>query len=172
MILQFPAAAPAAEQSHSNAYENLLKFFDVCTTPRQCSFYLDAAERCGRLKTITESELFTLRRIGRQKRLDLANPAPRKVEATAPGVYPYHPELGEQEPEDTQMRASILYDGRHYSVDTPLDLKGRGIVLDEQARWHRGTREDLEHWKSYIVTKLAFSKLKEQYIISMKCYLD
>ena len=83
MMLQFPAAAVRhpAEAQHSNAYNNLIQFFNICTTPKECSFYLDAAETCGKNGFVTESELLTLRRIGRQKRLDLAQPEEPKKEA-------------------------------------------------------------------------------------------
>ena len=76
MMIQFPSAAVrhSAEEQHSNAYYNLLKFFDLCTTPRECSFYLEAAETSSSMGYLTESELLTLRRIGRQKRLTLAQP--------------------------------------------------------------------------------------------------
>ena len=175
MILQFPAARVQrpAEEQHSNAYSNLLKFFDACGTARECSFYLEAAETCGKNGYLTESELLTLRRIGRQKRLSLAQPPePKKETASAPGVYVYTPEMHEQEPDGIEMRATLSHYGKHYHVYTPLELHGRGITKDDPPRWCDGTREARENWQCYTVTTRAFEKLKTQYKISMKSYLD
>lgn len=87
-----------------------------------------------------------------------------------PGVKVYHPELGERKPA-VKMRASLSWYGTHYFIDTPIELKGRGIV-QEDAHWCEGTQEAREGWKTYRVTKKAFEKLKEQYPISMECHLD
>ena len=176
MMIQFPAAAvrQSAESQHSNAYNNLIQFFNICTTPKECSFYLDAAETCGKNGFVTESELLTLRRIGRQKRLDLAQPEePKKETASAPGVYVYTPEMNEAEPDGIEMRATLSHYGKHYHIDTPLELHGRGITKDDDPpRWREGTREARENWQCYTVTTRAFEKLKTQYKISMKSYLD
>ena len=86
------------------------------------------------------------------------------------GVHSYYPELGERKPE-VKMEASLGYYGAHYYVDTPLDLKGRGITpLD--ASWVPGCQKEVEGWKSYRVTKKAFEKLKAQYPIAMERLLD
>ena len=176
MMIQFPAAAvrQPVEAQHSNAYNNLLKFFEICTAPRECSFYLEAAETSFSMGYLTESELLTLRRVGRQKRLDLAQPdEPKKETADAPGVYVYTPEMNEAEPDGIQMRATLSHYGKHYHIDTPLELHGRGITKDDDPpRWREGTREARENWQCYTVTTRAFEKLKTQYKISMKSYLD
>ncbi len=58
------------------------------------------------------------------------------LEDHCPGVTVYYPELGDRKPE-VKMEASLGHYGTHYYVDTPLDLKGRGIVkLD--ASWVPG----------------------------------
>ena len=69
------------------------------------------------------------------------------------------------------MEASPSYYGGHYFIDTPLELKGRGITPVD-AHWVDGCKKQLENWKCYRVTKRAFEKLKEQYSISMECCLD
>jgi len=92
------------------------------------------------------------------------------LEDHRPGVTVYYPELGDRRPE-VKMEASLGYYGTHYYVDTPLDLKGRGIVkLD--ASWVPGCQKDVEGWKSYRVTKKAFAKLQAQYPIAMEAVLD
>lgn len=87
-----------------------------------------------------------------------------------PGVYSFTPELGENEP-DAVIKARLGYYGTHYFIDTPLTLAGRGIT-ERPAVWCKGCREDVEQWKSYIVTKRAFEKLSKEYSISMVRYLD
>lgn len=87
-----------------------------------------------------------------------------------PGVHAYWPELGEREPE-VQMEARLGHYGTHYFVDTPLELKGRGIT-ERSPSWYPGSRKQLEGWRSYQVTRRAFEKLKERYPISMERLLD
>ena len=43
------------------------------------------------------------------------------------GLHCYTPEMGQRKPE-VKMEASLSYYGKHYFVDTPLELKGRGIT--------------------------------------------
>ncbi len=92
------------------------------------------------------------------------------LEDHRPGVTVYYPELGDRKPE-VKMEASLGHYGTHYYVDTPLDLKGRGIVRVGTS-WVPGCQKDVEGWKSYRVTLKAFEKLKKQYPISMECLLD
>ena len=155
-----------------SVYADLIKLFDLSKTPQECSSCLEAAKVCHENGGITEAELAELVRIGRQKRLDLARPEPKKTAATAPGVYTYTPEMGESEPEAIQMTASLSYYGKHYHIDTPLELKGRGITKNDPPHWCEGTRKARENWQSYTVTKRAFEKLKTQYVIGMECRLD
>lgn len=93
------------------------------------------------------------------------------VKAVTPGVFRYTPEMGQQKPEGCQMEARLSYNGKHYFVDTPLQLKGRGIT-ETTPVWCKGSRKQLENWKSYRVTPKAFEKLKSLYPISMECFLD
>lgn len=150
-ILQFPT-------KENNAYRNLIQFFEVCDTVKSCNFYLESAEVCYKEGYITEKELYTLRRIGRTKRAQLATPEKPAAKVTAPGVYSYTPEIGEKKP-NCQIEASLSYYGKHYHLYTALELKGRGISRAETGR---------EGLNCYTATKKAFEKLKEVYTISYK----
>lgn len=86
------------------------------------------------------------------------------------GLHCYTTEMGERKPE-VKMEASLSYYGKHYFVDTPLELKGRGIT-EIEAHWVDGCQKQIENWRTYRVTKAAFEKLKAQYPISMECLLD
>lgn len=66
-IIQFPT-----KQTISNGYKNLVSLFNMCSSKEGCDFYLSTAEDLFNTGKITESELYTLRRIGRQKRLKFA----------------------------------------------------------------------------------------------------
>ena len=86
------------------------------------------------------------------------------------GVHSFYPELGERKPE-VKMEARLGHYGTHYYVDTPLDLKGRGITpLD--ASWVPGCQKEVEGWKSYRVTPKAFERLQAEYPIEMERLLD
>ncbi len=86
------------------------------------------------------------------------------------GLHCYTPEMGERKP-DVKMEATLSIYGKHYYVDTPIELKGRGITEIDPC-WHEGCKKQIEGWRSYRVTIEAFEKLKEQYPISMECLLD
>lgn len=162
---------PTNRIEHTNGYKNLSGLFKICSSVEACNFYLDTIETLCIDGHITEQEAIALRRIGRQKRLDLTAPILQIAKkATAPGKYTYTPELDEQKP-DCQIEASLSYYGTHYFLDTPLDLKGRGITQLE-AHWVNGCTKQIKGWKRYQVTKKAFEKLKTQYTISMECLLD
>lgn len=155
----------------TNGYKNLKALFEICDSLESCNFFLEANEQLFEKGNITESELYTLRRIGRQKRQELAAPKAEPIKAEAPGNYCYTPEMGQQKPEGCQMEAGLCYYGKHYWVNTPLELKGRGIT-ENSPNWAKGSKKDLEGWRSYTVTIRAFEKLKEKYSISMECHLD
>lgn len=166
-IIQFPI-------KESNGYKNLSALFAICDTVESCNFYLESVEYLFNNGDITQNELYTLRRIGRQKRLDLAAPAKKEPEkAEKAGTYRYTPEMGESKPE-CQMEARRAYYGKHYFIDTPLTLKGRGITfiktyapgeLMESGRYKTG-------WNHYQVTERAYGLLEEKYTISRECLLD
>ena len=87
-----------------------------------------------------------------------------------PGVQVYYSEMGERKP-NVQMEARLSHYGKHYFIDTPLELKGRGIE-ENKATWGDSCKKQIENWKSYKVTIKAFEKLKEQYPISIEMLLD
>lgn len=157
-IIQFPI-----EKVESNGYKNLIGFFEVCETVESCNFYLEVVENLFNDGNITEKEMYTLRRIGRQKRLELATPKQKATKAENPGTYLYTPEMGQQKPENCDIEAGLCYYGKHYWLKTKLDLKGRGITKNESSR---------DGYNEYTVTALAFSKLKEKYKIAYESVLD
>ncbi|MDO4439217.1 MAG: hypothetical protein Q4B86_07235 [Eubacteriales bacterium] len=156
-IIQFP------KRAESNGYKNLVAFFEICDSVKSCNFYLESAEYLYESGKITENELYTLRRIGRQKRLSLANPESKPIKADKPGTYTYTPEMGQKKPVGCQIEAGLCYYGKHYWVKTSLELKGRGITKNEPARDGRN---------NYTVTVKAFEKLEAQYAISIEGRLD
>lgn len=64
--------------------------------------------------------------------------------------------------------------GRHYHINTPLELKGRGIKKDgvKEAKNLRPNYQYMAGWFEYTVTERAFEKLQEQYTISQELLLD
>ena len=169
-IIPFPGMRETVEPeetSRSNVYVNLKALFEICETVRSCTFYLDTAETSFREGRITETELVELRRIGREKRQKLAQPEGKKIKADGPGVYYYHPEMGEEPPENAEIHARTMYYAGHIALYTPLTLKGRGIRLEDRpvSGWPDGT-------KAYTVTRLAYEKLKERYVIAFESLLD
>lgn len=159
-IIQFPTNR--VKKENSNGYNNLAALFEITSTVEACNEYLEMAETLFFKNNISQEELYTLRRIGRQKRLELANPKQPAQKAETPGVYHYTPEMGQEKPEGCQMTASLAYYGKHYFVNTVIELRGRGITFIDQ-------RDGLNR---YQVTNLAFEKIKEQYAISMERCLD
>ena len=92
------------------------------------------------------------------------------IEDRKNGLHCYTPEMGQRKPE-VKMEARLSYYGKHYIVDTPLKLKGRGIKQQDVC-WVDGCQKQIENWLSYRVTETAFAKLQAQYPISMECCLD
>jgi len=84
------------------------------------------------------------------------------VQADKPGEYVYCYEM-QHAPSCCDFSANLSYSGTHYFL-TPLRdnlprLRGRGITYDEERNTYR-------------VTPLAYDKIKEQYKISRRTYLD
>ena len=156
---------------HSNAYKNLQKFIAIADTAQSLNFYMESIGDCLDKGYITQSEAKELTRQGRERRQKMARPTPVPVPVRKPGTYIYTPEMGEKKPV-CQMEASLSHYGHHYFVDTPLELKGRGITKLPDPCWNEGSKKQLEGWKSYQVTTRAYRKLEEQYTISMVSYLD
>lgn len=94
-------------------------------------------------------------------------------EAAKPGQHLYWPELHDEKPH-TFLRAGLSHNGKHYWVDSPVELKGRGIRFEKQYESKDLTKagQYLVGWYSYYVTERAYKKLKEKYSIGMECYLD
>ena len=87
-IINFPV-------KESNGYNNLKNLFAVCGSASVCNEYLGMIEIMHGKGNITDREMYTLRRIGRRKRLMLAHPDTlESTVATMPGTYLYTPEMG------------------------------------------------------------------------------
>ena len=122
-IIQFPVKTQAV----SNGYGNLSRLIAVAATKDVLNFYIESIEHLEKSGNLLDGEAQKLTEQGREKRLEMAKPDPIEKEIVeAPGVYRYTPEMGGQKP-DCQMEASKGYYGKHWFIDTPLELKGRGI---------------------------------------------
>lgn len=154
---------PTNKNQKISGYKSLVAVFEDCHSVESCNSYLESVERAYSNENITEKEMYTLRRIGRQKRVELANPKQEAQEVNGAGTYSYVPEMGQKKP-DCQIEAQLAYYGKHYHLKTALELKGRGITKDNDDYGDGLNR--------YTVTKLAYQKLQELYTISRKCSLD
>ena len=85
----------------------------------------------------------------------------------------YYPEMGEAKPE-AEIESSLSHYDRHYFLDTPLMLSGRGIR-------HLGTHQPHQltplgqrkaGWHKYQVTIAAYDKLCRQYRVAHEMLLD
>ncbi|MGO4945856.1 hypothetical protein ACTQ50_05555 [Blautia sp. Sow4_E7] len=162
------------QKAVSNGYDNLSRLIAIAATKEVLNFYIESIGQLEKRGSLLDGEAEKLEEQGRAKRLEIALPEKKEPEkVTGSGTYSYYPEMGEQKP-DCQMEAILSYYGKHYFVDTPIQLKGRGITLVKQY-----TEKDFcnagDHrvgWFEYQVTTRAFEKLKEQYSISMERCLD
>lgn len=165
---------PGKQKSGSAGYDNLARLIAIAATADILNFYMDSIEEMENKGYLLDGEARRLEEQGRAKRLEIAKPEQKEPEkVTGAGTYSYCPEMGEQKP-DCKMEAQLSYYGKHYFVDSPVELKGRGITLVK-----RYTEKDFCKpgnyrlgWYEYQVTKLAFEKLKEEYSISMERLLD
>ncbi len=166
-IIQFPV-------TKNNGYHNLAALFEICDSVASCNAYLDIAETLSENGHITENELHALRRMGRSKRLELATPPQHAVKAEEPGTYVYCPEMGQQKPEGCQIEAHRAYYGGHIFIDTPLELKGRGIRFLKTYKPGdlTGSGQYKSGWNTYEVTNRAYDLLKTRYAISWESCLD
>lgn len=179
-LIMFPVKKkPESMMQKSIAYENLEQLFSCCTIVESCNFYLESAEGLFKNGKITENELFSLRRQGRQKRRELEEECSKKEcskreTSHLPGVYIYHPELGEKRPDGCQMDAYMGYYGNCWYIHTPLALKGRGVRLEKGSMTDKSQVSSYSDagYNEYRVTKTAFEKLKQEYPIAVKTYLD
>lgn len=94
------------------------------------------------------------------------------AERIAKGVHTYYPEMGERKV-NAQMEARLSHYGKHYFIDSPVELKGRGITFLKTYAANDFIRPNHKvGWHSYKVTTAAFEKLKQQYSVSMERLLD
>lgn len=166
-IIQFPVKS-------SNAYTNLEQLIAVSDSTASLEQYFEVMAVCDEAGYFLPGEIEKLTEQVRQKRLDLAKPELKPaVNADAPGLYLYCPEMGEQKPQ-CQIEAARSYYGRHYHISTPLELKGRGITLTEF--WKQRTcpkdTSTMSGWNEYTVTERAFDMLQQKYSISQESLLD
>ena len=168
-VIQFPVK----KQVVSNGYNNLSRLIAVATTKEVLNFYIESIDQLKKSGCLFGEEAQMLEELGREKRLEMAKPDPvEKETAEAPGIYQYTPELGGQKPV-CQMEASKGYYGKHWFIDTPLELKGRGIEFIKKYQEKDFCSKDHRvGWNEYRVTNKAFDKLKEKYSISQECLLD
>lgn len=169
-IIQFPVK----KQAVSNGYDNLARLINATITLDVLNIYIESIQKMERKGYLLDGEAEKLIEQGRKKRLEISKPDPKEPERVeGAGVYSYTPEMGQQKPE-CQMEASLAYYGKHYFVDTPIELKGRGITLlrkyEEKDFCTPGNHK--VGWYEYCVTKKAFEKLKAEYSISMERLLD
>lgn len=158
----------------SNAYSNLKNFIAICDDNRTLEFYAGTAEECQEKGFLNPGEFEKLTEQIRVRRLENARPEEKPaVIPEKPGLYCYTPEMGEQKPK-CQIEAERSYYGRHYHINTPLELKGRGIKKDgvKEAKNLRPNYQYMAGWFEYTVTERAFEKLQEQYTISQELLLD
>lgn len=88
------------------------------------------------------------------------------------GVHTHYPEMGERKV-SAEMEARLSHNGSHYFLDTPIEIKGRGITYLKTYIAKDFIRPSHRvGWHSYKATTLAFDKLKQQYSISMERLLD
>ena len=171
-IIEFPRQA----QRMSNAYHNLTRLIDAVESEATLEFYIEALVVSHEEGELYPGEAEKLSAQIRQKGRDLAKPEKKMVmvqEVTGPGLYIWCPEMGEGQPE-CQIRARIGHYGTHYYLDTPLDLKGRGITFMEkhEAKNLTASGQFMAGWNRYKATERAFKKLQEQYSISMESNFD
>lgn len=163
-IIQFPVK----EQVVSNGYNNLSRLISGAETTEALNWYIESMERLEKAGNLLDGEAQKLEEQGKKKRLEMSAADPVEV----PGIYCYTPEMGGQKP-DCQMEASRGYYGKHWFIDTPLELKGRGIeFIKKYQEKDFCSKDHRAGWNEYRVTNRAFEKLQEQYTISQELFLD
>ena len=166
-IIQFP-------QTHSNIFLNLTQLINLASDNQVVEEYAEIMAVCHEKGEFRPGEVETLQEQIRARRLENAKPEEKSaVVPEKPGLYCYTPEMGDRKPE-CQIEAGRSYYGGHYLIDTPLELKGRGITFDrvlESKNLSKSAQYRLG-WREYTVTERAFDILKEKYSISMESLLD
>lgn len=88
-------------------------------------------------------------------------------------IHCYLPEMGEPKPANTL--GDVRYGGPgHYSLKTPLELKGRGIkhVATLKSSDLTDAAQAKVGWHQYWVSELAMANLEKQYDFARECLLD
>lgn len=169
-ILEFPQRV----QKMSPGYHNFTRLIDLVDDIAELEFYAEAAVVGEEDGKFFPGEYEKLGEQIRQKYHELTKPKEMALqEVTAPGLYIWCPEMGEGQPE-CQIMARIGHYGTHYYLDTPLDLKGRGITFMEkhEAKNLTASGQFMAGWNRYKATERAFKKLQEEYSISMESNFD
>ena len=83
----------------------------------------------------------------------------------------YYPEMNETKPENVQGDVSLAHYGRHYFVKTSLELKGRGVTLEDVYTADNCNNPAKFGWNRYRVTVKAMEKLNAQYDFAMEFLL-
>jgi hypothetical protein len=89
-------------------------------------------------------------------------------------VISYTPEMGQKRPDDAEIDAQLSHYGKHYFLDTPLTLSGRGVLYlctysPEQLT---GPGQRKAGWHHYKVTIAAYERICEQYTVAYESLLD
>lgn len=158
----------------SNAYSNLSRFINESESTDVVEFYAGTIAVCHEEGIFLPGEVERITEQTRSKRLDLAKPEQIAAQdATKPGTYYYTPEMDQKKPQ-CQIEAHRSYYGKHYYIDTPLDLKGRGIrhIKKYEAGDLSASGSHKSGWNEYEVTERAFNLLAEKYSISQEVLLD
>lgn len=75
----------------------------------------------------------------------------------------YYPEMSQAKPENVVGEVSLSHYGKHYFVKTPLELKGRGIVLEDVYTAENCNNPAKVGWRRYKVTLRAMDQLNTRY---------
>jgi hypothetical protein len=94
---------------------------------------------------------------------------------TTTGLTGYYPEMGEKQPEGTQIEAQLSHYGKHWYIrcapSVPV-LKGRGIEdmgVQTEAQLVPGSK--FVGWHKYKVTEKAFQVICAKYKVSSESLL-
>lgn len=89
-------------------------------------------------------------------------------------ILSYYPEMGEAKPADVQGNITLSRDGKHWFIETPLSLKGRGILFEQvlQAKNLTERGQYKAGWAVYRVTRAAMNTLVKEHNFAREALLD
>lgn len=89
-------------------------------------------------------------------------------------IHSYYPEMGEAKPADVQGNITLAHSGKNWFIETPLDLKGRGILFEQVLKAENLTERGQYKagWAVYRVTRAAMDKLATEYNFAREALLD